>query len=215
MTPSTTIGVASTPRAVRLLMSSDQARPSWPMLAGVILVERAEALLGVGAAVAQPVARLLVRGNDALGVDIGGDSHPCAGQQRRCECGKAQIAQDLPSCVPPVRASFHAGALMDVQSPTAKRRPWRSRHLLEGCCGRHESEGGIAPAFAQRSCYASWSPIGSWRMRLPVAAKMALHSAGANGGTPGSPTPLGGTSMPCCTMCVRVSVGDSSMRTSW
>ena len=29
-------------------------------------------------------------------------------------------------------------------------------------------------------------------MRLPVAAKIALHSAGANGGTPGSPMPLGG-----------------------
>jgi hypothetical protein len=29
-------------------------------------------------------------------------------------------------------------------------------------------------------------------MRLPVAAKMALQSAGANGGTPGSPTPPDG-----------------------
>ena len=48
------------------------------------------------------------------------------------------------------------------------------------------------------------APIGSWRMRLPVAAKIALQSAGANGGTPGSPTPLDGTSMPCSTMCVRV-----------
>ena len=32
-------------------------------------------------------------------------------------------------------------------------------------------------------------------MRLPVAAKIALHSAGANGGKPGSPTPLDGTSI--------------------
>jgi len=30
-------------------------------------------------------------------------------------------------------------------------------------------------------------------MRLPVAAKMALQSAGATGGTPGSPTPPNGT----------------------
>jgi len=30
---------------------------------------------------------------------------------------------------------------------------------------------------------------GSTRMRLPVAAKIALHSAGATGGTGGSPTP--------------------------
>jgi hypothetical protein len=40
-------------------------------------------------------------------------------------------------------------------------------------------------------------------MRLPVAAKVALHRAGANGGTPGSPTPLAGTSIPCSTMCTR------------
>src|ERR1700730_10249889 len=37
-------------------------------------------------------------------------------------------------------------------------------------------------------------PIGSVRMRFPVAAKMALINAGAKGGTPGSPTPLGGVS---------------------
>jgi hypothetical protein len=36
MMPSTTIGVASSPRAVRLLMSSDQARPSCPTFAVVI-----------------------------------------------------------------------------------------------------------------------------------------------------------------------------------
>ena len=48
-------------------------------------------------------------------------------------------------------------------------------------------------------------------MRLPVAAKIALQSAGVNGGTPGSPTPLDGTSMPFSTMCVLVTVGDSSM----
>ena len=40
----------------------------------------------------------------------------------------------------------------------------------------------------------SWSLIGRLRMRLPVAAKIALHSAGAIGGTPGSPTPPSGAS---------------------
>ena len=43
-------------------------------------------------------------------------------------------------------------------------------------------------------------PIGSARMRFPVAAKIAFISAGANGGTPGSPTPLGGVSGPGGTM---------------
>ena len=36
ITPSTTIDVASTPRAVRALISWDQASPSWPTLAVVI-----------------------------------------------------------------------------------------------------------------------------------------------------------------------------------
>ena len=53
------------------------------------------------------------------------------------------------------------------------------------------------PAFLYAS---SCLPIGSARMRLPVAAKIALISAGANGGTPGSPTPLGGVSGPGGTM---------------
>src|SRR5581483_3934235 len=36
-----------------------------------------------------------------------------------------------------------------------------------------------------------WSATGSLRMRLPVALNSALHSAGAIGGVPGSPTPVG------------------------
>jgi hypothetical protein len=35
---------------------------------------------------------------------------------------------------------------------------------------------------------------GSERSRLPVAAKIAFETAGAMGGTPGSPTPVGGWS---------------------
>jgi hypothetical protein len=52
-------------------------------------------------------------------------------------------------------------------------------------------------------------PIGKRRIRLPVAAKIALHKAGVNGGTPGSPTPLAGTSIEFSTMCVFVTVGAS------
>ena len=40
---------------------------------------------------------------------------------------------------------------------------------------------------------------GNSRMRFPVAAKIALHSAGANAGNPGSPIPPGGASL--STMC--------------
>src|SRR6516164_1847989 len=62
---------------------------------------------------------------------------------------------------------------------------------------------------------ASWLPIGSRRMRLPVAAKIALHSAGAKGGSPGSPTPLDGTSIPLGTIQTCVIGGDLSMRMTW
>ena len=47
-----------------------------------------------------------------------------------------------------------------------------------------------------------------------MAAKIALHSAGAKGGRPGSPTPLDGTSIPAETMCASVTGGDSSMRST-
>lgn len=41
-------------------------------------------------------------------------------------------------------------------------------------------------------------------MRFPVAAKIALTRAGAKGGTPGSPTPLGGLSASAGTLCTLV-----------
>jgi hypothetical protein len=51
-----------------------------------------------------------------------------------------------------------------------------------------------------RSCVpprvSSCLPIASARMCFAVAAKIALIRAGANGGTPGSPTPLDGVSGP-------------------
>src|SRR5579863_6823257 len=43
---------------------------------------------------------------------------------------------------------------------------------------------------------------GNSRIRLPVAAKMALEIAGAITGTPGSPTPAGGASELTIWMCV-------------
>ena len=36
------------------------------------------------------------------------------------------------------------------------------------------------------------SKMGNVRTRMPVAAKIALHSAGAAAGSPGSPSPVGG-----------------------
>ena len=51
---------------------------------------------------------------------------------------------------------------------------------------------------------------GSSRTRLPVAANTALHRAGANGGTPGSPTPAGGASL--FTICTSTWRGARFMR---
>ena len=45
-------------------------------------------------------------------------------------------------------------------------------------------------------------------MRFPVAAKMALHSAGATGGSGGSPTPPGGTAWLSFTRWVRIVRGE-------
>jgi len=71
--------------------------------------------------------------------------------------------------------------------------------LLSDRWKRRETPG--VPSRASVSPQASnCLPIGSDRMRFPVAAKIALISAGANGGTPGSPTPLGGVSGPGGTM---------------
>src|SRR5438445_4222704 len=51
---------------------------------------------------------------------------------------------------------------------------------------------------------------GNSRTRFPVAAKTALHSAGVNGGTPGSPIPAGGASL--STRCTCVSRGAEFIR---
>src|SRR5271156_1774710 len=61
-----------------------------------------------------------------------------------------------------------------------------------------------------RTGYASCFLIGRLRIRLPVAAKIALQIAGDIGGTPGSPTPAGGAELGTIWMCV--STGASLMR---
>src|SRR5437773_12513045 len=68
-------------------------------------------------------------------------------------------------------------------------------------------------------CYAHEKPClesGSERMRVPVTAKMALHTAGSSGGSAGSPRPVGGLSV--LKKCTSISAGIWFMRTggySW
>src|SRR3954454_16212640 len=71
---------------------------------------------------------------------------------------------------------------------------WVIDLLLSDRCKRREA------ALCSRLYASNCLPSGRLRMRFPVAAKMAFISAGANGGTPGSPTPLGGVSGPGGTM---------------
>ena len=54
---------------------------------------------------------------------------------------------------------------------------------------------------------------GSFRMRWPVARNNALASAGANGGTDGSPNPVGGASVRANT--ASISTGASLIRSMW
>jgi len=67
------------------------------------------------------------------------------------------------------------------------------------CAGR---QAGIF-SFSPRDFYAKPAlASGSSRWRFPVAAKIALHNAGVNGGTPGSPIPAGGASLSTRWTCV-------------
>lgn len=68
----------------------------------------------------------------------------------------------------------------------ATRRPDRSWHRTIPTASR---TGTIFMLNFSYSSFKSWERIGSRRIRLPVAAKMALATAGAIGGTGGSPTP--------------------------
>src|SRR6266550_5693701 len=64
--------------------------------------------------------------------------------------------------------------------------------LLDGVgCGAWDV--GLQAHTPRPTPHAIWSyvsfPIGNRRIRFPVRAKIALHTAGAIGGVPGSPTP--------------------------
>ena len=86
------------------------------------------------------------------------------------------------------------------------------QQLLHGCQERRrdaERRARGGPAFrsgleesAAQAFFRSSARIGSRRTRLPVAAKIALHTAGATVGTPGSPMPPGAS--PDSRMCTSV-----------
>src|SRR6185503_16210641 len=64
--------------------------------------------------------------------------------------------------------------------------------------------------------YARRKPLfesGRLLMRLPVAAKIALLTAGSTGGSAGSPRPVGGLFV--TTKCTSISGGACRIRTGW
>ena len=95
MIPSETIGVASSPR--------DGVGAEFPRDAELLdrvavdVLQRREALLGIGAAMRQPVAGRVVGMDDAVAVDVGGIVQPCrravvgVGLRGRCRLGRRRL----------------------------------------------------------------------------------------------------------------------------
>lgn len=68
-------------------------------------------------------------------------------------------------------------------------------HLVEGLRARTRvvfAPFSIRPPGPTQTDFSRFRSIGSERIRLPVAAKIALHRAGRIGGNAGSPNPVGG-----------------------
>ena len=114
------------------------------------------------------------------------------------------------------RSQSHRG--LSIENRMLRRQPLRACggsqfgkkfESLDGDCrNRQKSEGLNSPVAAHANfCL----PIGNARRRLPVAAKMALQSAGATKGTAASPMPPGASSL--STRCTSSS-GDSLLRSN-
>src|SRR5262249_32305111 len=96
-----------------------------------------------------------------------------------------------------VAAGTGEGAGRRIRRPGRRRRPDQREDKGDNspdACGIHVGppKGAWAPFASVRFSYAllkSWFLSGSERMRLPVAEKIALHKAGARGGTAVSPIP--------------------------
>jgi len=155
-------------------------------------------------------------GRGTVGLEAGGTADREAGERlahnpasaKRCVENAYRVLW-RPRCGPPRHGELRPLSLfVDVSGIALKERQGHQETSLFP-----EASAPSVSRFAQ--AYVICDPIGRRRMRLPVAAKIALQSAGANGGTPGSPTPLDGTSMPFSTICVFVKGGDSSMRITW
>jgi hypothetical protein len=85
--------------------------------------------------------------------------------------------------------SYQSRPLINIEC----RRRWHECQRGTQECVRHN--GFIKLSDIAIPTYANCFLIGRSRIRLPVAAKIALQMAGDMGGTPGSPTPAGGSEL--------------------
>jgi len=88
---------------------------------------------------------------------------------------------------------------INAQEKSRMKRRGTTRYLMVRGLGR---TGGFGKKFPNPQCVIecyfiarSAGRIGSLRILLPVAAKIALHTAGAAGGRPGSPMPPTGSGL--------------------
>ena len=112
----------------------------------------------------------------------------------------------------PLAATPHARGKLILRrawrfSPPGQNPPRNSRGASMGPSGKHQG----ARVHWRPYDHCRLSPAnGSVRMRLPVAAKMALQTAGAAAGNPGSPKPVGAAAD--LMKCTSTTGGDWFMR---
>ena len=127
----------------------------------------------------------------AVGATIWSWFPPCAWQVRQCTRCRQHLGWQFRS---PERR-FYGLVLDRLGAAGSKARSDRHRSLLRasGSPGATAAPGEDAAARAERRYARSAGRTGSRRSRLPVAANTAFITAGATGGRPGSPIPVGGS----------------------
>ncbi len=110
-----------------------------------------------------------------------------------------QRAKCQPQCKAGDRQRIHAGrkiaCLPRFDDFPRLWREARGRAEGRGIADDHHQDGQSANPQTKRYHTVKFSRIsGKLRTRSPVAAKIALHTAGATGGSAGSPNPVGGKS---------------------
>src|SRR2546422_1129390 len=112
----------------------------------------------------------------------------------------ARLEIGAPRCSPPFtsgvlgarrRAVRRRGTPSDLHG-MGKSDPWADGNVGDGSETRRLEPGVAGRAAIQEVATRASPRTGRRRTRWPVAAKIALHTAGAMTGTPGSPTPVGG-----------------------